>query len=178
MQSGHEIEYELTFLARALPPEISGLKPKRLVDIYIPEDMSVHPHLRLRQKGGSFEITKKQPVADKDSSTQIEITIPLEKEEFDTLATGSQRSVTKDRYKVNLAGRPAEVDVFRDKLEGLVLIDFEFASEKDKAAFKAPDICLADVTQEPFTAGGLLAGQSYTNIAAQLEKYGYTPISS
>ncbi len=177
MQSGHEIEYELTFLARALPLEISGLKPKRLIDIYVPEDMSVHPHLRLRQKGNSYEITKKQPVADGDSSTQVEITIPLKKEEFDTLATSSKRSVVKDRYKVIIASRPAEVDVFRDKLEGLVLIDFEFASQKEKAAFKAPDICLADVTQEAFTAGGLLAGQSYANIAAELKKYGYTSIS-
>ncbi len=176
MQSGQEIEYELTFLARALPPEIAGVKPKRLVDIYVPEDMSVHPHLRLRQKGNDYEITKKQPVEDADSSTQIEITIPLEKPEFDTLAASSQRSVTKDRYKVILDGKTAEVDVFRDKLEGLVLIDFEFASQKEKAAFKAPDICLADVTQEAFTAGGLLAGQSYANIVAELKKYGYTPI--
>lgn len=36
-----------------------------------------------------------------------------------------------------------------------------------------PDFCLADVTQEKFTAGGILAGKKYSDIEAELEKYGY-----
>jgi CYTH domain-containing protein len=177
MQNGQEIEYELTFLAKSLPKELSDIEPKRLVDIYIPESMEVHPQLRLRQKGNKYEITKKQPIAGNDSSAQLETTIVLEENEFQTLANKSKRSVAKNRYEIDIDGRPAEIDVFVGELEGLVLIDFEFSSEAEKNEFKAPGICLADVTQEKFIAGGLLAGRSYSEISTELEKYGYTPIT-
>lgn len=176
MPAGHEIEYELTYLIRDFPPEIRGLNPKHLIDIYVPEDLAVHPHLRLRQKGKDYEITKKQPIDDADVSKQTEITIPLDEEEFRTLALSSKRTVSKDRYKIVIDGYPAEVDVFSGPLKGLVLIDFEFVDDATKAAFKMPDVCLADVTQEEFIAGGFLAGRSYADIASQLDKYGYNPL--
>ena len=53
-----ELELELTFLVKRIPDEIKSVEPVRIVDIYIP-DTSEHSHLRLRQKGEKFEITKK-----------------------------------------------------------------------------------------------------------------------
>ena len=83
------------------------------------------------------------------------------------------RRVVKDRYVVPVAGRNAEVDMFRDKLEGLVLIDFEFDSSEDKNSFVQPEICLADITQERFVAGGELAGKDYYDIEPQLNLFCY-----
>lgn len=40
--------------------------------------------------------------------------------------------------------------------------------------FLAPDIALADVTQEDFIAGGLLAGKTYNDISAELGRFNYT----
>ena len=74
-----ELELELTFLAKELPREIKTVKPTHIIDIYIP-DMPEHSHLRLRQKGNNYEITKKLPVAEGDASEQIEQTIPLTEE--------------------------------------------------------------------------------------------------
>jgi CYTH domain-containing protein len=85
--------------------------------------------------------------------------------------------VQKNRYKVTISGRPAEVDVFTGELNGLVVIDFEFDSPEEKAKFQPPTCCLADVTQEDFIAGGLLAGKSYQDIATDLERYNYKPLS-
>ena len=45
-----EIELELTYLAVELPEEIKKSKPKRLVDVYVPESGVKHARLRLRQK--------------------------------------------------------------------------------------------------------------------------------
>lgn len=177
MQNNQEIEYELTYLAKSLPKEIKGLTPKKLVDIYIPENMELHPRLRIRQKGDKYEITKKMPITGGDSSSQLETTIPLEENEFSALASMSNRSLAKNRYEVQINGHMAEVDVFTGELEGLVLIDFEFSSEEEKNAFQTPYICLVDVTQEKFIAGGLLAGRTYKDIASELEKYDYTPIN-
>lgn len=171
-----EIEYERTFLAAGLPAEIAGETGALMHDIMIP-DTARHPHLRLRQRGETYVITKKVPARDDDLTEMIEETIPLEKAEFDALANSSTKNVVKYRYNVIIDGYPAEVDVFDEKLKGLVLIDFEFASNREKAAFKTPDVCLADVSQEEAFAGGLLAGKSYEDIEPILKKYEYKRIA-
>lgn len=169
------IEYELTFLAREIPPEIRNSLPNRLVDVYIPEN-ATHPHIRLRRKGNTYEITKKVPLAADDLSEHSEQTIPLEQAEFESLTSGHGRLIEKDRYNVVIEGHPAEVDVFSGKLEGLVLIDFEFSLAADKQAFTPPACCLAEVTQEEFLAGGILSGKSYADIEANLTRFAYQPL--
>lgn len=167
-----EVEYELTFLAKATPAGIKGAIGELIRDVYVP-DTAEHAHLRLRQRGESYVITKKVPVHDTDSSEQTEETIPLTKEEYDALATCSTKVVAKRRYKVVINGYPAEVDVFEEQLAGLVEIDFEFGSSDEKALFVVPDVCLADVTQEEAFAGGYISGRSYSDIEPVLDKYGY-----
>lgn len=169
------IEYELTFLAKEIPKEIQHSLPTRLVDVYIPEN-AAHPHVRLRRKGNTYEITKKVPLAADDLSEHSEQTIPLDQTEFESLAGGHNRLVEKDRYSVVIQGYPAEVDVFSGKLEGLVLIDFEFSNAADKQTFTPPSCCLANVTQEEFLAGGILSGKSYNDIAAALLRFDYQPL--
>ena len=167
-----EIELELTFLAKELPKDIKTVKPTRIIDIYIP-DTPKHSHLRLRQKGDKYEMTKKMPITEGDASEQIEQTIPLTKDEFVALSSCSKKQVAKDRYKVKIEGKIAEIDVFINELKGLVLIDFEFNTIDEKSAFKIPSVALVDVTQEDFIAGGLLAGKAYNDIASELERFNY-----
>ena len=167
-----ELELELTFLAKEIPEGIKDVVPTRITDVYIP-DTAKHSHLRLRKRGNLYEITKKTPVKDGDASEQIEQTIPLTKDEFEALISCSQKRVSKDRYNITIEGHNAEVDVFQDQLKGLVLIDFEFKTISEKSAFKTPSIALADVTQENFTAGGVLAGKSYQDIEPELARFNY-----
>ena len=131
-----ELELELTFLAKGLPPEIESTSPTRIIDIYIP-DTPGHSHLRLRQKGDKYEITKKTPVLDDDASRQIERTIPLTKDEFTALAGCSNKRVAKDRYKLNIDGKLAEIDVFLEDLTALVIIDFQLRDLQQKPNFIA-----------------------------------------
>jgi CYTH domain-containing protein len=172
LRQKEEIELELTFLAREIPKEIEKYTPKRIIDIYIPEK-AAHAHVRLRQKDDKYEITKKMPIVEHDASSQIETTISLTKEEFEALSGLSNKRIVKDRYNLWVDGYFAEVDVFRDSLAGLVLIDFEFRNEDEKRSFLMPKIALADVTQEEFVAGGFLAGLSYTDIISNLERFNY-----
>lgn len=172
-----ELELELTFLAKEIPKEIDGITAILLVDYYLPED-SEHPKLRIRNKAGDYEITKKIPISGTDSSAQTEHTIKLTKDEFEALRASSKRMVEKDRYNVTIAGYPAEVDVFKGKLEGLVLIDFEFDSYENQAAFVKPAVCLADITQDKWAAGGVLSATSYEDLKPILDDYGYVKLSS
>lgn len=171
-----QLERERTFLAKELPQEIKTAEPTRIVDIYIP-DTPAHSHLRLRQNGKTYEITKKTSVAAGDASEHIEQTIPLTEEEFAALSRCSTKRVAKDRYRIVIDGTLAEIDVFIEDLAGLVLIDFEFDTEAEKNNFTPPSIALADVTQEDFIAGGLLAGKTYDTIAPELARFCYKKLS-
>ncbi|HEY8999247.1 MAG TPA: hypothetical protein VIM53_02920 [Candidatus Saccharimonadales bacterium] len=174
--SNNSIEFERTFLAKEVPAELRSSLPERMVDVYFPDDLGVHPQLRARRRGQTYEITKKTPIVNGDVSQQLEQTIPLGSGEFASLITGHTRLVEKDRYKVYIGTFEAEVDVFSGELEGLVLIDFEFASKEAMDAFVMPAVCLAEVTQENFVAGGLLAGRAYADIAKDLARFNYQPL--
>ncbi len=167
-----EIELELTFLAKEIPAEIKDTNPIQVKDIYIP-DIPEHSHLRLRKKGNKYEITKKHPAAEDDVSIQIENTIPLTEDEYNVLSTVSNKSVTKNRYSVPYSNAKMEVDVFTEKLSGLVLIDFEFKTVEEKNNFVVPDFALVEVTPEEFVAGGMLAGKSYEDIEDELKRFDY-----
>lgn len=172
----HEVEIELTFLAASLPRQLCSATSVRVEDLYVPSDPTVYPRVRLRRAGPRFEITKKLEVTPGDASSHVESTIHLSAAEHEALVGSNTRTVSKDRYFVDLDGRPAAIDIFHGRLSGLVLVDFEFASSAELESFRAPAECLADVTQEQFIAGGYLAGRAYGDIAVDLARFGYTPL--
>ncbi|MFA5994040.1 MAG: hypothetical protein WC823_03715 [Parcubacteria group bacterium] len=172
-----EIELEKTYLAKFIPEGALECESREISDLYIPATVP-HPILRIRKKGDKFEITKKQPVSGNDSSEQTEDTIILSTEEFNALAAVESKKVRKIRYHFDYAGLIAEIDVFQDELEGLVVVDFEFKTVEAKNSFQMPDFCLADVTQDELIAGGMLCGKSYADIETHLQKYGYNKIMS
>ena len=163
-------EFELTYLAGTLPADLWKSPKKEILDIYIPSSGG-HPDLRIRKSGTKYEITKKQPVKDGDSSHQLETTIPLTPEEYKELSTLPGKRVSKTRYYYSYEGRTYEVDVFDGKLAGLVVIDVEFTSAEEKARFTPPPFCFKEITQELFIAGGVLAGKSYADIAGELRRF-------
>src|SRR3989338_7355934 len=164
-------ELELTYLAKELPKGFKNAPSKEILDIYLPSS-GKHPDLRIRKSGNKCEITKKQPVSEGDSSRQLETTIPLTKEEYAELSQLKGKRVQKTRYYYKENNVNYEIDIFQDKLGGLVLVDVEFNSLENKSSFVAPDWCLVEVTQEEFIAGGVLAGKSYSDIENKLKKFG------
>lgn len=175
---GHNLEIESTFLPKYLPAGLDRIVPSTITDIYLspPEDLLTK--LRLRNSNGQkFRLTKKVVLDPSDVSTQQEYDTPLTKEEYETLAELPGRCVTKDRYGINIDGHTAEVDLFRGPLSGFVLIEFEFPNQQAREAFKVPEICGTDVTQEGFIAGAHLAGKSYEDISVNLARLGYARLN-
>lgn len=167
------IEIERTFLATEIPGWIEKMQPEDITDYYLPSDMSTHPKLRIRQKGDSYEITKKSVLADADASRQYESTIELSLIEFEALRDCSSRKLAKRRYSMTNENWTTELDVFTGSLKGLILVEFEFKNETAMDRFVTPDYCGADVTQEDFIAGGMLAGKTLDDIAHDLNRLGY-----
>lgn len=177
-----EIEREYTFLVDELPAGLDKFPSRIIEDNYIPVS-SEHPVLRIRRNGDKLMIVKKHPIdidddgVSGDSSRQFEHTIDLSRAEYDFLNRLPGKKFKKRRFYYEVDGRVAEIDVYLDKLAGLVLIDFEFDSDDAMAAFVKPDFVGADVSQEVMTAGGILAGKSYADVGAELKrKYGYVPV--
>ena len=170
-----EIELEKTYLLKNVPENLERCKFIEVFDIYIPKS-APHPILRIRKRGDVFEMTKKSPVDLSDSSEQSEETIGLTKEEFSDLLKLDGKRVRKNRYYYSINEKTAEIDIFLDDLEGLVLADFEFNSKEEKEKFVMPDFCLVEITQEEFIAGGFLAGKKYSDIQDFLDKYNYARI--
>jgi CYTH domain-containing protein len=170
-----ELELEKTYLAKFLPADLKTARSEVISDVYVPETVD-HATLRLRHRGDRYEITKKTPVDGNDSTRQNEHTIPLGQEEYEALAKCSEKVFIKRRYYCTIEGYEAEVDVYEAALAGLVVIDFEFSTDAQMLAFVPPAICLADVSQEAFAAGGKLAGKSYADIETNLKQYGYLPL--
>lgn len=168
-------ELELTYLVKTLPEGVLTSPSKELLDIYLPSN-EAHPHLRIRKSGQKYEITKKQPIVDGDASRQLETTIPLTEKEFEEMNALKGKRVEKTRYYYKEGTISYEIDVFRGDLSGLVLADVEFTSVEDKAAFKMPSWCLAEVTQEDFIAGGMVCGKKYEDIEKELLRFGYKKI--
>jgi CYTH domain-containing protein len=118
-------------------------------------------------------MTKKKPVDDGDASHQEEQTIILNEDEFSILNKLDGKRTHKIRYLYPFENQTAEIDVFQDELNGLILVDFEFDSLKEKENFQMPDFCLVEITQEEFIAGGMICGKSYENIEEDLNRFRY-----
>jgi len=68
-----------------------------------------------------------------------EIELPITREQFDAMwPTTRDARVVKTRHVVRVGDHRAEVDVFSDGLEGLVLVEVEFDSTDAADAFEPP----------------------------------------
>lgn len=168
-----ELEIEVTYLCAKLPEGLKNSPSTPLQDIYFPPDAS-NPKLRIRQKGDSYELTKKELINPEDASVQVEHTVKLTKAEFNALACASSRKIQKRRYFYSFQSMTFEFDVFEGEHAGLVLAEVEFPNKEAKEKFRAPDFCLCDVTQENLIAGGILSGVTGSELFKSLsEKYHY-----
>lgn len=169
------IERELTWLAKEIPAGLSDCKQREIHDLYVPCEAG-HSTLRIRKNGTKYEITRKEPAED-DPSEQRETTIPITKQEFTSLKKAGLLEVRKIRHFYPYQERMLEIDVFCDELEGLVLVEAEFETSKEKASYPMPAFCLSDVTETDTLAGGMLCGRSYAEIKEYLDDRGYAPLS-
>jgi len=112
-----------TFLAKVIPSDIKSFQSSEIIDIYIPKS-AAHSTLRIRKNGDKYEITKKEPRMENDSSDQNESIIILIKTEFDELKNLDGKSIHKIRYYYEWNGRIAEIDIFQDGLSGTRFLSF------------------------------------------------------
>lgn len=171
-----EVEIEKRFLAKFLPKDLDISSGKEIRDKYIPIT-SNDKKMRLRKRGELYEITKKVPINEDDLSIQEEKTIPLTREEYNSLNTINGAVASKLRVEYEYQGVTFEFDIFKENLEGIVLIDVEFKSKEEFENFEMPDFCLCDVTQVQYIGGGKIAGKTYDDLKQLLDSKNYKKIT-
>lgn len=155
------VENELSFLVKKTP-QLVGRPHKDIAQHYLSDG---DEPLRLRRAGGTFELTKKLTLDASDLSRKEEINIPLERDEYYMLLPLAKRGLVKTRYYLRLDdGHTAELDVFKGPLEGLAMVEVEFADEAARTAFVPPAWFGRDVSQEAWSSNSSLAGKTWYDV--------------
>jgi CYTH domain-containing protein len=162
------IERERRFLLDGFPSNANVIRVSRITDRYIDGTA-----LRLRQLSddiGSvvFKLTQKVPSPDAGAQQGFITTMYLREHEFRALAQLSGAQLNKIRYSVP----PFGIDVFEDRLEGLVMAEAEFESALDADALTLPSFILREVSTDDRFTGGQLARASRQQIQVWLSEYG------
>ena len=147
-------EIERKFLVARLP-DLGGAQPATIRQGYLTErDDSVE--VRVREIDGRPVLTAKS----KGGLTRMERECTIDRAAFDALWPMTKgRRVEKRRWTGPLPGGLVyELDIFEGRLAPLMLVEVEFASEADAAAFAPPDWFGAEVTGDPAYANRTLAG--------------------
>lgn len=137
-----EIEYK--FLVD--PEKWNILKkhdPQLIVQGYIHSTKEVTVRVRIKDKKGYLTIKGK---SEGISRSEFEYEIPLRDAEA-LIENFTPRHIRKNRYEVHHAGNKWEVDVFHDKLEGLIIAELEVESLED--TFDLPEWVTKDVSNDP-----------------------------
>lgn len=166
------IETERRFLLKFIPLQIRELNSIEIED-YMILTGEPHPHIRMRRKGETYELTKKYPKQETKEMEMIEETITLNKIEFDVFKKLPHTDQTKKRYTFQENNYTVEVDLWEDQLQGLGIVEFEFKTLEEARTFTPTSYCLTEVTQQEWLAGGMLSGKSYIDIEDDLEKLNY-----
>ena len=113
--------------------------------------------MRVRRREDACTLTVKSG----PGHVRVEEEFAIDERRFEALwALTEGRRVAKTRYVVPLEdGLEAEVDVYGEALEGLVVAEIEFPSEADSETFSAPDWLGRDVTEDTAYATQALATQ-------------------
>lgn len=167
---------ERAFLPIKLPQGLGAVARTEITDIYLSPPGDLTTKLRLRSFGDQFELTKKVVLDPTDVSTQAEHTVPLSESEFTLFRQLGGRVLRKSRFTLDTKETETHVDVFRDGLRRLILVEFEFPDEITRDEFLPPDYCTTEVDQEHFIAGAYLAGRSYADIQPGLARLRYEPL--
>jgi CYTH domain-containing protein len=144
-------EIERRFVLDAVPAE--AVEPVEITDRYIDGG---HLRLRIVEASGEHTVYKlghKHRPDPADAMVVLHTTIYLTEHEHSLLAQLPARVLRKTRYRIDLDGRAAAVDVLHGPHDGLVLLEVGFTSEEDPMAFVVPPWVGAEST----LSGGDLA---------------------
>lgn len=155
------MEIERKYLVRTLPENLSSFPSRQIEQAYL----CTEPVVRIRRQDEEYYLTYKG----RGLLAREEYNLPLTGEAYSHLLKKADGMIlSKRRYLIPLEGTglTAELDVFQEAYEGLVLAEVEFPTLEEAQAFEPPAWFGRDVT---------LSGE-YQNSRLSLGKGGKGPL--
>ena len=142
-----QIELERKFLIAKMPENLSQYKKQEIAQAYIAIDDTLGTATRIRSKDGVYILNTKSP--NPDGKGVIETEEFVDKSAYDqALENNVGFVVTKTRHLIPYGDLTIELDVFHNKLEGLVFAEIEFPNETIADEFTPPDWLGKEVTDD------------------------------
>lgn len=134
------MEIERKYLVRKLPENLEQYNKKKIAQGYL----CTEPVVRIRRSNDDYYMTYKGD----GLMVREEYNLPLTQEAYEHLHPKIDGLlIAKTRYLIPLDGKlTAELDVFEEDLNGLVIVEVEFNTVEEANAFHAPDWFGEDVT--------------------------------
>lgn len=134
-------EIERKFLLRQMPSDLDLSMGVRILQGYL--CLEPGREIRIRSMARQYTMTIKEG----QGLVRRETEIALDPKQFEDLWQCTLgRRIDKMRYDYPWQGYTLSIDLYRDALEGLNVVEVEFASEAASAAFQAPSFAGDDIT--------------------------------
>lgn len=159
------MEIERKFLVKELPDNLEQFKCKVIEQGYLCNN----PTVRIRKSNENYILTYKSKFGieqdeNRTAKVENEVEVPLNEASFLHLKEKvDDHMIAKNRYIIPLeGGYTAELDIFTEQLEGLLLVEVEFKDEETANQFCPPDWFGEDVSLDRrYTNGYLSTVDSY-----------------
>lgn len=134
------MEIERKYLVRKLPENLEQYNKRKIAQGYL----CTEPVVRIRRSNDDYYMTYKGG----GLMVREEYNLPLTQEAYEHLRPKIDGLlIAKTRYLIPLDNKlTAELDVFEEDLNGLVIVEVEFNTVEEANAFHAPDWFGEDVT--------------------------------
>ncbi len=171
------LELELAWLIKSLPKDYLKFKNTNIRQAYIESLDSKIKDIRIREKDGEFTYTVKYFVkSSKETGYTREENKKISKEEFSSLWNKTKKKIKKIRYFYPLSnGLTAEIDIYKDNLEGLIVVEVEFLSISAYQEFKVPDWFGKEVTDSKGIYPPVIADMSIEEVNKINNQYQQEP---
>lgn len=139
------MEIERKFLIKKLPENLDEYNRIEMEQGYL----NTNPVVRVRRENDDYVLTYKGD----GLMARREENLSLNKDAFNNLLSKCDgRIISKTRYVIPLDGEyknlVAELDIFHKDLDGLIVVEVEFATIEDANSFNPPEWFGADVTMD------------------------------
>ena len=136
------MEIERKYLVKEIPNNLNNFESAAISQSYISTD----PTIRLRKSNDDYILTMKG----KGNIAREEYELKITKEQYEKLLLKTEDYIIcKTRYFIPIkSGLVAELDIFHERLNGLVTVEVEFASLEEPENFVAPSWFGEDVSKD------------------------------
>jgi CYTH domain-containing protein len=138
-------EIERKFIVKEIPKNIKQYQRIDILQKYI----SIDPEIRIRQQIEDGEYTYYKAKKSNDSLSREQDEVEISSTDFYNLSSITMgNDIVKVRYLIPVGKYTAELDIYQEKLSGLLIVEVEFKTVQEAGEFVVPNWFRQEVTYD------------------------------